>query len=359
MKTFVQSFRICLSGVFIFALNALQGQDIHFAQFANSPLNLSPSLAGVFGGDVRFVANYRDQWRQIPAPYTSFSGSVENKFYYRRGHYDRYVTGGLLLNYDKQGLLSLNSLQVGVPISWTLPLNPNKPDARSHQFVSFGFTPMFGHRNFGTDKLTFDMQFQGSVFNQENPSFENTLLNNTALNYFDISSGVNFRTQSAEKRSRLDLGLGVFHINKPYHDFWSGELSTAGEIRLQRKWSAYGVGLWQLSEGLDLVTHGMYQRQGAYQEVMYGLGGRFHLNRKRYQELAIQAGLDIRHRFGDALIPHIEVHWRTWTLGFTYDVNIWSRVKIVTNRRAGPELSLTHRLYQVKPMKVFKSCQLI
>ncbi|MFM8489429.1 MAG: type IX secretion system membrane protein PorP/SprF, partial [Bacteroidota bacterium] len=124
-------------------------QDIHFSQFANSPVNLNPGMIGVFGGDVRAVANYRDQWRSVPVPYTTFSGTVENKVYWAKGKYDRYFTGGLLLNYDKQGSLSLTSMQVGLPVSVTLPVT-------RFGFLTVGATPAFGQRSFGTEKLTFD-----------------------------------------------------------------------------------------------------------------------------------------------------------------------------------------------------------
>ncbi|MEO6037125.1 MAG: hypothetical protein ABIQ93_01850, partial [Saprospiraceae bacterium] len=59
--------RILLPAFVLFTL-ALSAQDIHFSQFANSPINLSPGLIGAFGGDVRFVANYRNQWRSGPIP---------------------------------------------------------------------------------------------------------------------------------------------------------------------------------------------------------------------------------------------------------------------------------------------------
>jgi len=59
-------------GIVLFALLlsalGLTAQDIHFSQYGNSPLNLNPGLAGVFGGDLRFVGNYRKQWLTVPVP---------------------------------------------------------------------------------------------------------------------------------------------------------------------------------------------------------------------------------------------------------------------------------------------------
>jgi Type IX secretion system membrane protein PorP/SprF len=78
--------------VFVFSAFAMRGQDIHFSQYGNSPINLSPGLTGVFGCDMRFAANYRNQWRSVRVPYSTFAGSVENKFYHKKGQYDRYFT---------------------------------------------------------------------------------------------------------------------------------------------------------------------------------------------------------------------------------------------------------------------------
>jgi hypothetical protein len=119
------------------------------------------------------------------------------------------------------------------------------------------------------------------------------------------------------------------------------------------------LGLVQVADNWDIVGQGVFQQQGGYREIVYGGGLRLHLNQKPYKELALQVGLDYRHRYQDALIPHVEVLYRTWTLGFTYDVNVWSDVNVLTNQRGGPEVSLIYRLYRVKPLPKFKSCPII
>jgi type IX secretion system PorP/SprF family membrane protein len=239
-------------------------------------------------------------------------------------------------------------LQIGIPISYTAPLGKNN-------FLTLGFTPMFGQRSFGNlDKLTFDEQWDGCFFNSGISHTEDLLVNNTNLKYFDLSTGLNFRTQAAEKRSKLDIGAGLHHINRPDHNFWFDQ----GEYRLAQKLTFYGLGSLQVAPKLDVVGHGLYQKQGAYQEIVYGLGGRWHLNTKPYQELALQVGADFRHRYTDAIIPHVEVAYRTWQLGFSYDINT-SGFRPATNNRGGPELSLIYRLYRVKPLPNFKACQII
>ena len=326
------------------------GQDIHYSQFGNSPVNLSPGIAGVFGGDMRFAANYRNQWKNVPVPYNTFTGSVENKFYFKDGAYTRFFTGGLLFNYDRQGTLELTSLNIGIPISFTAPL------AKNH-FLTLGVTPSFGQRSFSTNTLTFDNQWVDCIFDPANAHRENQAFANSSLSYFDISAGLNYRLQSSSRRSKLDFGGSIFHINQPKHNFWAGGANSP-DVRLSSRINGYALGVLQVASKVDLVTMAQLQKQGTYRELVYGLAGRFHLNTKPNKELALQAGLGFRHRYTDAIIPQVEVLYRTWQLGLSYDMNL-SNFDLATNRRGGPELSLIYRLYKVKPLPVFKSCPII
>jgi type IX secretion system PorP/SprF family membrane protein len=331
---------------------ALNAQDIHFSQFGNATLNLNPGLAGVFGGDVRYIGNYRSQWRAVPVPFTTYSGSLESKVYWAKGKYDRFMTGSLLINYDRQGSLQLTSMSIGIPVSVTLPVFQNV-------FLTLGVTPAFGQRSFSTNKLSFDAQWQDCVYDPLSTTRETQLFQSDNLKYFDFSAGGNLRIQSPSKRSRLDIGTALHHINRPYHDFWSVTLNNPGNVRLNNKLAIHGNGLLQLSDNFDLLAQGMYQKQGGYREIIYGGGLRFHLNRQPYKELALQLGVDYRQRYQDALVPHVEVFYRSWQMGLSYDMNFLSGVDLVSNGRGGPELSLMYRIYRVKPIPKFKSCQII
>lgn len=354
MKQTFTSLRALVLLLLALPMGWLNAQDIHYSQFLNAPINLNPGQAGVFGGDLRFVGNYRNQWRSVPVPYLTFSGSLENKIYFSKGRYDKYLTGGLLVNYDRQGSLRLTSTQIGIPVSLTLPLGRN-----SGRFLTVGATPAFGQRAFNTNSITTDAQWFDCMWNSGAPISENQLFQNASLKYFDLSAGANLRLQSKRSRSRLDLGAAMHHINRPDHDFWSASFGgDAGNIKLYNKLTLHGAGLVQITESMDLLAQGLYQVQGGYRELVYGFAGRVHLNRQPYNELALQVGVDYRQRYSDAFIPSLQVMWRTWTLGVSYDMNAWSDVKLVTDRRAAPEVSLIYRLYRVRPVG-FKSCPMM
>ncbi len=329
-------------GAFALMALTLSAQDIHFSQFNNTPINLNPGLAGVFGGDMRFVGNYRSQWRSVRVPYTTYSGTFENKIYPNRGVYNKYFTAGLLINYDRQGSLELTSLQIGVPISYTLPVTGNS-------FLSLGVTPAFGQRAFNSHQWSFDAQFVDCLYNPSAPTLEDGSLFSTNLQYFDLNAGLNYRLQSDGKRSRLDLGGAFHHINRPKHDFWS----NSGEVKLAVRKSFYGIGLVQVSDNFDLTGQLMYQEQGTYREFLYGAGARIMLSTQQYDELAIQVGAFFRQRYTDAVVAHAEIFYRTWSLGFSYDINFSDFTK-ATDYRGGPEVSLIYRLYKNKA--VYQKC---
>lgn len=287
---------------------------------------------------MRFIANYRNQWRSVRVPYNTFSGTIENKFYYNRDRYDRYFTGALLFNYDRQGSLKLTSLQIGIPIGITLPL-------ASNQFLSFSATPAFGQRSFDNHNWSFDAQFVDCLYDPSNPTREDGSLFTTSLQYFDLGAGLNYHWQAGAKRSRFDIGAGIHHLNRPDHNFWS---NNPDDVRLASRIAFYGMGIAELTPNFDLALQAQYQLQGKYREVLYGPGVRFLLNPKPYEELALQVGVLFRQRYNDAIIWHAEVYWKTWTLGFSYDVNI-SDFDQATNNRGGPEVSLSYRLYRFKP----------
>lgn len=338
---------------FVLLLSALRltAQDIHFSQFGNAPLNLNPALAGVFGGDLRFVGNYRQQWRTVPVPYTTFSASVENKVYFNKARYDKFITASLLVNYDKQGDIALKSLQIGIPLALTLPVQQTN-------YLTLGVTPMFGQRAFSTDEITFGEQYIDGMFDPSATITED--LSSTSLKYFDISAGANFRHQSPRKRTRFDLGAAMHHINRPAHDFWSSSVTTGGNVRLYNKLTLYGLGLFQVTEKFDFLAQGLYQKQGKASEIVYGAGVRMHLRKDRYKELALQIGADWRHRYNNSLVPRVEVFVGPWTLGATFDWDAFSRAgKLISDRQGGPELSLIFRLYKIKALPKFKSCPII
>ncbi len=101
--------------MFLLIITQLKGQDPQFSQFYSSPLYLSPSLAGATE-DSRLIANYRNQWANLPHAYITYAFSFD--------HYiEDYKSGiGLLALTDQEGGV-YNATSIGASYSYTIDVN--------------------------------------------------------------------------------------------------------------------------------------------------------------------------------------------------------------------------------------------
>ncbi len=331
----------------------LRAQDIHYSQFYNAPLNQNPALTGLYRGDVRFMGNYRTQWRQVPVDYQTLSAVADMKIYPRLKENGLFAAG-LAFNYDQAGLSKLQLVQIGLNSSYLHRTS-------EYSYLSFGLQLSAMQRGFKPDALTFDNQFNSirGFFDPTLPTGEN--FTNTTNFFFDLAAGVNFRVQGAndndlidklEKRNKIDVGIGFFHLNRPDQSFFEGYKSP-----LFLRMSPYISGTLMLGKNFDFVGNLTGQFQGPYREVLGMAGIKVHANRRVGEQLAVQLGGGYRFdNFGDAYFPNFEVFFNNWQAGFSYDVNI-SAFRVATNRRGGPEFSVRYIIKRPPPL--FKVCPLI
>lgn len=112
-------------------------------------------------------------------------------------------------------------------------------------------------------------------------------------------------------------------------------------------------GCLQVGEQTDWVAYSGVQRMSKAMSVITGGGVRRILNQERGRNLAIQGTLGLR--WGDALIPAVQVEYETWTVGLSYDLNL-SPFNEATSGRGGPEIAVIYKPVPPAPPKTFKSC---
>lgn len=344
-----------LAGIALCLSIPLTGQDFHYSQFYNAPLRISPALTGVFGGDIRLAGNYRSQWSSVPVPYKTFSVQADRNFITRTSN-TGFWSGGLALNYDRAGDSKLSWGDVNLNASYTQMLT-------RRFFLSVGGTAGLGQRAFRLEDLRFDSQFDPNR-GEYNPELgHGEAFGNTSNVFFDLGAGINLRFQALrsdalvdrrDKRSKLDLGVGVYHLNRPDMSF-----TEDLKVPLQTRISPYAMATLQLGKPLDLVGAFMAQFQNPYREMVAMGGLKLHLNRNLGRQYALQLGLAYRFdEIRDAVIPHIELEFNSWQAGFSYDINT-SRIKVATNRKGGPEFSVRYIIRGIRPLPEFKICPLI
>lgn len=318
----------------------LQAQDIHYSQFGRSPLTINPALTGLYKGDIRFIGNYRSQWNKVPVNYLTFSGGVEQKFI-NTNLKNSLFSAGLNFNYDKAGDLDLATTGINLSGSFTRRL------AKKH-FLTAGVQIGGAQRRFDVRKLEVDSQYDGDGFNgglSTQETFENT-----SVLYADLSGGLNYRFQNPLKRMKIDIGVALFHLNKPNRSFYSNS-----QNKVDQRLSVYGMTSFGVGDDIDLGLQAIAQFQGPHQEILIGGTGKIHLNQERDKELAF--GLGISYRLDDAWVPSVILDYRMWSFGFSYDINA-SPFKVATFRRGGPELSAIYIFSKVRPPKEFEICPL-
>jgi type IX secretion system PorP/SprF family membrane protein len=320
------------------------GQDLHFTQFYNTPQVVSPALTGIFDGDQRYIGAYRGQWYEANAPYTTFFGMYDQKIYTNKVKKGFLGAGGAL-GYDRAGDGELSLLQINLNGSYTYPID-------KENLLTGGLMLGIGQRSFEMAQLKWHNQFNGDQFQSNLPSGEN--FDDTGFLYGDIGFGLNYRGQKLGKRSFIDVGGALYHINKPNQSFENQAKSS-----LQPRTSLYLIQQLQVADKVDVYWNGLAQIQDKYFEGVAGLGGRYHLSQKRGKELALQGGVAYRfNAIGDAAITNIEVHYQYWRLGLSYDINV-SGFRAATNRNGGPEVTLRYVIHKVKPIPLFRVCPII
>ncbi len=321
----------------LFISQGVLAQDIHFSQFSDAPMNINPALTGIFGGEKRFVANYRSQWNTVPVSYLTFSGAYDMKFdgdKLSKGFW----SGGVVFNYDMAGDSKLNNAKLGLSGSYSQRLD-------TRNALTLGMYFGGNQRAFKTDDLHFDREFDGKKWNPDLDNGES--FDDQSVFFTDFSAGVNFHHQVLKKRTQFDVGMGLFHVNQPQKNFYEEE-----DQFLERRWSIYGLGTIMVSDGFDILLRAMGQFQKPHQEVVVGAGGRFFINQRPTQEFSIELGLN--YRLDDAIIPVVAFYHQAWKVGLSYDINL-SDFNRATDYRGGPEVSVA---YTIRPVPDVEYCPL-
>lgn len=318
---------------FLFALSAgfVSAQDIHYSQFNASPQNLNPAQTGLFDGDWRFVGNYRSQWSVIPVPYRTFSIAADTRLKTKLENDVPAV--GLQVNTDKSGDSKFTTTQIFVSGAYVKKLNKD-----STHFVSLGVQPGVTTKSFNVTALTFDNQYDGDAYDASLASGEN--FPKTRMTYLDLGAGLGYLWRK-NHRTLVNVGVSTLHLNRPKQSFFNND-----DIRLDMKTCLSGMAEFPIAAQLDLLPSVMYQRQGKFQETVFGLFGKYHL--KPVNGMTTAVSLGGFYRMKDAFILVANMDYKNFNVGVSYDVNT-SKLIEATNRRGGFEISVIYIFKKVTP----------
>ncbi|MBK9283941.1 MAG: PorP/SprF family type IX secretion system membrane protein [Sphingobacteriaceae bacterium] len=324
---------ICLV-FYLLSIQFLNGQDIHFSQFSESPLLINPATAGAIRHPIRLVVNYKNQWKSVINPYQTIAIAFDSKLYLNRKKKGVYVGYGVSLFNDKSGLAKITTNQANVDLAAHVPLN------RHHQ-ITLGIKTGFYEKHLNPAGLKWDNQYDGKAYNSALSSGEGFAL--TSIGKFDLGSGLLYTLDQHESGIIFQGGFAMAHLTKPKNAFLLSKNS------LQYKYTGH-LNLQYHPSGSSyvLMPAVLYSRQGAHQEIIAGskikllLGDQTRekvlLNTFTLISSAVQFG--VFYRLKDAVIFSTAIEYRkNLTIGVSYDVNV-SKFTAASKFRGGLEFSL-------------------
>ncbi len=314
----------------------LAAQDLHNSQFYLNPTHLSPAATGVFQGKYRVAGLYRSQWRTVPVSYETYSLSADWKAI-QRGK--SLVSFGILLQKDKAGDANLSWSQGGLNIGAAHALGESSA-------ISAGFGVAAVQRTLDISHLKFKNQWASDFFDPTLPSKE-PFGPSSGLS-LSLSAGLLWHYQSLGSRSRASLGCGAFHLNNPVVS-----LGGIEEAKIPVRATFFADVLYQIRDQADIVAFAAVQSMKSAKEIVVGAGMRQILTTGLANETSVRATLATR--FGDALIPAVQLERNNWLVGISYDWNT-SKFSEATHGRGGIEIAVVWRVVPVPISKIVKCC---
>lgn len=290
----------------------------------------NPGNAGMFQGDARFYANYRDQWRGVTVPFSTFSISGDGKL----KSLPKLGFGGLFFH-DQAGDGKFRTIEFQVNANYRLDLTEDEIHS-IRPGINFGLN----HRQLNSNAFYFDNQYNGVQYDPTLPTGE-TFQSDKKTN-FSIGAGAVYQWKP-EKRKRVTAGVGVYNLNRPNQGFFLQKIPR--DIRT----NIFGQGQFKVHFDWDVLPEVQLSIQGKYFELMLGGRAKYILKDRLGEYLAIYFGAYYRNQ--DAAVISIGTDYQNWFAGLSYDLN-FSKLVPASRVRGGIEFSLRYILFHLKPKKV-------
>jgi type IX secretion system PorP/SprF family membrane protein len=303
--------RLFVLFVFFFP-KILFGQDPGFSQFYANPLYLNPAFTGTTELP-RTVINYRNQWPQKGATYTTYS-----------------------LSYDQ--ISKKMNTGFGIQIYHDKELN-NVLNTTSAAF-SYSYHIKFDHESF----MTLGLQ-AGMVLKQFNAS---SLIFPSEINQLSgLISGTSLMAYSDEKKIYPDFAMGamgqhndifwgasVHHLTQPDESIIEGDQKGKLPMKVTIHGGARSRRLHHglLSREFTLSPNIIYQQQGSFKQLNFGV----YMIEKSFQfGIWYRNNIDIRP---DAIITSVGFAKERFQFGYSFD---FSLSKLSNYSHGSHEISLT------------------
>lgn len=325
-----------IAAIFLCITNVVQAQDPVFSQYTASPVYTNPALAGLFDGEVRLTAAYRDQWSSVLGadPIQSYAASGELR--YNVGGRDYLAVAMNMVN-DEGGESEYTITRAGLGVTMQKYLDGGR--GRDATYLGFGARVGYGQHRFEPNNLWFSSGIDTStlVIEQGPRSLPAGFVTATK-GYLDITGGVNLSV--VRRDYSLTVGVAAHHLNQPNVSF----LFNSEEL-LKPRLSALVSGEYLIHDQLRVIPSAIYEKQGQVTRIT--AGGGLYYQPERGGDAGFRIGLYSRTAnqfesgmYMQSLIVSGQLEFKRTTVGLSYDLNT-GQLGRATDGRGAFELSLS------------------
>jgi type IX secretion system PorP/SprF family membrane protein len=308
--------KVLLSFAFVAASAVAYAQDPVFSQYFNTPMLTNPALTGMFNGNVRIGADYRNQWGQINNAFETGTVAIDARL---KG----FNIGGVVMS-QKAGTASYQKTTALASGSY----NVFRKKTPNHNLM-IGVQAGIIQHSIDQNNLSFGSQYiPGLGFDPSNPAGENILVDQKTM--FDLNAGVLWFMGNTSRKWNPFAGFSAYHLTKPNTSF------TTINTELPTKWILHGGTRVNLNEHWALTPNAQLMWQEKATNHMIGLNA-------HYRFLSTKSVLTggLMYRLEDAIVPYIALDLGNMSFGFSYDYNT-SDLSNVQNTKGTYEVSIIY-----------------
>lgn len=323
--------KISILFISVLLIGEVLSQDLHFAQFYNTPLLINPSLAGGDDGTFTGILNYRDQWKSAGNAYQTFGLSLDGGMMQKidKGFLG---IGGAIYN-DKQGDVSLSKLNAKLSIAYHVQIS-------RQQYFNAGIAGGVAQTSIDRTKMIWDDQYDGSGYNAAYVTNEPLFQTNSIAP--DFSLGVNYLFKENEY-----IGKRRFLIGGAVHNLIRVNDAILGVAQESRsfRYTLHAEGSLPISgTNIEIQPAGFIAVQGTSKELFIGSNIRYELKEaSRFTDFAKTSALTIGvfARELKSVIAFAGIQLDKYNIGVSYDINI-SGYSVASGGRGGLEVSFKY-----------------
>lgn len=312
----------------------LRGQDMHFSQFTNSTMHLSPAAVGMMEDRARINLQYRNQWAAIlgkDAAFKTLAATYERRKDMKSTDFFGWGVG---VWSDKAGALQHDEVKSSLAYARKM----GGKGKVSHYLVGGGQLGFF-KKSINLDDREWISQHDG------NGGFDPTRAGGTVLTNrrwsFDVSMGLGWYTTFG-KNNHIMGGFALQHLNRPEVSFDNSSFQN-----LYIKKTFHLASEFQVARFFNIAPSVMMMQQGPSTEYM--MGGTVKLVLRDQNRASAQLGGWLRTvnkleggTLNDAWVILGRLDWEQYGLGFSYDINT-SLLKEINASNHSIEVLMTYR----------------